>query len=92
MNGDFGHYWCSGRGGHIDGWGAGPFLITAGGRQYRFEDSARFGPLLVNRDGEFCKRMWFSERHPFWAAWEAWKSQGRRVGDDGVTCLYDEEE
>ncbi len=79
---EFGHIGIIGGGVCLDGWGVGPFVINAGGKtSYRFNDSDRFGPLLpTNQPGE---------RSPFWKAHRLWKRQGRRLADDGVTCIYD---
>lgn len=75
---------------HIDAWGAGPFVITAGGKQFRFEDSDRFGPYLVRNNGAIRSNPYPGERSPFWRAHRIWKRQGRRVADDGITCIWDE--
>lgn len=73
----------------IDAWGIGPFVIAAGGKSYRFEDSDRFGPALVNKRGDPLKNPWPPERCPFWRAHRIWKRQGRRT-EDGVICIWDE--
>lgn len=83
----FGHATISAAGVHIDSWGAGPFKITVGDETFEFEDSDRFGPVHCE-DGEPSGYQ-FIEKSPFWPAWEAWKSQGRRVAADGVTCIWD---
>ncbi len=71
-----------------DTWGAGPFLLTVAGRQHRFEDSDRFGPLRVRKDGSIPSDPWWPERHPFWVAHRCWVRQGRRLESDGVTCIW----
>lgn len=87
---EFGHLSGTfGSGGFIDCWGAGPFIIEALGTTFRFEDSDRFGPSRVNKDGEISKQPFFAEASPFWNAWQRWKDQGRRVAEDGMTCLWD---
>jgi hypothetical protein len=73
----------------IDSWGAGPFAITVGPRRWLFEDSDRFGPYFVHRDGREDKR-WPSERSPFWRAHYLWIRQGRKVAEDGETCVWTE--
>jgi hypothetical protein len=78
-------------GGFWDGWGVGPFVIVAGDKSYRFEDSDRFGPSRVNADGEIARNPFFGERSPFWHAWRCWKRGGRQVNDEGV-CLWTEAE
>lgn len=90
--GEFGHDgaiqpgpggWC------IDAWGAGPFVIEAGGKSFRFEDSDRFGPSLVNRNGEIRANPFPGQNSPFWNAHRAWVRQGRRLAEDRCTCIYD---
>ena len=85
---EFGHFGYIGNGICLDYWGAGPFVIDVHGKHYRFEDSDRFGPLLLKKKGEPAVNQ-PTERSPFWKAHHLWKQQGRRVGDDGVTCVYD---
>lgn len=86
--GEFGHIASIGGGFCVDYWGAGPFLIYVNGKTIRFEDSDRFGPFALKKDGNPSK--WQpGERHPFWKAWKAWKEQGRRLTDDRVTCVFD---
>ncbi len=93
MSKDFGHWHASGKGHHMDGWGAGPFVIeTAEGRLYRFEDSDRFGPSRVNKNGELAANPYFGELSPFWHAWHRWREQGRRLKDDGKTCIWEDKE
>lgn len=43
MMADFGHKSYIGGGMCIDAWGASPFVISAGGKSFRFEDSDGFG-------------------------------------------------
>lgn len=88
---EFGHNVWSGLGVYIDGWGAGPFAIKVRGRIYRFEDSDRFGPALLRKDGELRVNHCPAENHPFWNAYKAWVKQGRRLGTDKITCIYDGE-
>ena len=86
---EFGHIGAIGNGCCIDAWGAGPFVITAAGKSYRFEDSDRFGPYWLTKAGDISERQ-PGERHPFWKAHRAWFQQGRRMAEDGMTCLYDD--
>jgi len=86
--GDFGHSGVIVGGTCFDTWGAGPFVITAKGKSFRFEDSDRFGPSLVKKNGDISDKQ-PSERSPFWAAHSAWVKQGRRLADDKVTCIYE---
>lgn len=84
---EFGHFWCVVPGAAIDCWGAGPFVIVAD-KEYRFEDSDRFGPSLVKKNGDICANPFPPERSPFWNAHAFWVHQGRRMADDGVTCVW----
>jgi len=90
MNGEFGHFAALGAGFCIDGWGAGPFVIKAKGKQYRFGDSDRFGPFLANRHGDPIANPYPAERSPFWRAHRLWAKQGRRLAPDGAMCVWDE--
>ena len=85
---EFGHTGVVGAGFCLDSWGAGPFVIEAGGKSFRFEDSDRFGPSIINLNGEFKARQ-LGERSPFWTAHRQWRKQGRRMKDNGLTCIYD---
>ena len=77
--GEFGHIVTTGRGIFADGWGVGPFVITARGKRYCFEDSDRFGPMLVDpKTGDPTGEM-IPARSPFWKAWERWKAEGRQT-------------
>jgi hypothetical protein len=87
---EFGHFAAIGNGFCIDGWGAGPFVITVGDKSWRFEDSDRFGPSLVNRNGDTLRNPWPGPRSPFWRAHHLWRRQGRRVAPDGKTCVWDD--
>lgn len=84
---EFGHHGIIGAGFCIDCWGAGPFIIEVDGKEYRFEDSDRFGPSLLNKDDSIKARQ-PGERNPFWMAHLAWVRQGRRLDADGVHCVW----
>lgn len=86
---EFGHIHGRGDGVFFDAWGVGPFVIAAGGRSYRFEDSDRFGPALVKKNGDPLASPWPPERCPFWRAHSIWRRQGRRT-EDGIICIWDE--
>jgi hypothetical protein len=87
---EFGHEWSRPAGVCIDSYGIGPFVVVAAnGKSYRFEDSDWFGPQLINKVGDPLKHPWPAESSPFWAAHLAWLRQGRRVADDGVTCVWE---
>jgi hypothetical protein len=85
---EFGHTGTIGGGVCLDTWGAGPFEIEVGGKVHRFEDSDRFGPLALSKRDAPLDRQW-GERHPFWMAHRAWKRQGRRLAEDGRTCIWE---
>lgn len=89
MTAEFGHIGFDSGGSFIDAWGAGPYLIEAGGKLWRFADSDRFGPALVNKIGDPLTNPYPSERSPFWRAHRIWVRQGRRV-DDGIACVWEE--
>jgi len=86
---EFGHFYGSSGGFHFDSWGAGPFIIDVNGKPYRFEDSDRFGPALLKKDGELKANPYPAEGHPFWRAHRIWVRQGRRL-EDGKNCIWDE--
>ena len=90
---EYGHIYASGtivdQPYHVDAWGAGPFTITAKDRQYRFEDSDRFGPHLVTKGGAIRSNPWPPEGSPFWRAHKLWREQGRQIADDAVSCIYE---
>ena len=90
---EFGHIHATAAGCHIDIWGEGPFIIEYLGRTYRFEDSDRFGPVPLKKNGwEVKEPGYFAERNPFWYAWGKWVEQGRRLSDDGQTCIWSHDE
>jgi hypothetical protein len=86
---EFGHIAYRGPGFRVDTWGAGPFVIKAGGKSWRFEDSDRFGPALCRKNGDLLANPYPPERSPFWAAHLAWVRQGRRVAEDGEFCVWE---
>lgn len=86
---DFGHVYSNSSGIHVDGWGAGPFIIMVAGRSYRFEDSDRFGPYLIEKKDQILERQ-PREGHPFWRAHRIWVRQGRRVDKDDISCVWHE--
>jgi hypothetical protein len=76
---------------HIDFFSAGPFVIEYCGRRYRFEDGDMFGPWPLKKNDDTKDRP-FGEKNPFWDAWGLWVDQGRRLADDGITCIYEHAE
>lgn len=75
----FGHHGAFIGGAHLDAWGHGPLLLRYGGREWWFEFSDMFGPLLL-RKGDLEPRATQpdDERHPFWEAFNAWTRAGRK--------------
>jgi hypothetical protein len=86
---EFGHSGFVGGGVCVDNWGAGPFVITVGDKSFRFEDSDRFGPYLLKKNGAVRDNPHPSERSPFWRAHRIWVRQGRRT-ESGENCIWDE--
>lgn len=87
MGTEFGHFASVGSGFAIDGWGAGPFIIVAKAKRYRFEDSDMFGPYLIGKRGNVLE-VQPGETDPFWRAHFLWRRQGRIV-ERGV-CVWRE--
>lgn len=84
---EFGHTAISGAGFHMDTWGAGPFVIKVGEKSFRFEDSDRFGPSILTKKDKISKTQ-PGEKSSFWDAYHAWRRQGRKVEQDGLTCIF----
>ena len=83
---EYGHTGIIGNGICLDAWGAGPFIMPIAGRARRFEDSARFGPMILTKNDD--PSSWQpGENHIFWDWYERWVRDGRRVEDDGMTCI-----
>jgi hypothetical protein len=85
---EFGHFGHIGGGLCIDAWGAGPFVIEAAGKSYRFEDSDRFGPALISKRGDVLRNPYPPQKSPFWRAHFLWVKQGRKI-EDGL-CVWRE--
>ena len=76
---DFGREYSQGNRCFIDGWGAGPFVITARGKRYYFEDSDRFGPAFIDpKTGDPTNEM-IDPKSPFWKVWDRWRKEGRQT-------------
>lgn len=52
----------------------GPFTVHDGKREWRFEFSDRFGPVVLRKDGEPAARQ-PGENSPFWSAFEFWNHE-----------------
>lgn len=86
---EFGHSAAIGPGFCIDSWGVGPFFIVdEAGKQWKFEDSDRFGPFILGQKGDPLSKQ-PGERSPFWRAHSVWVQQGRRL-EDGKNCGWEE--
>ena len=86
---EFGHNYASAPGMHIDSWGTGPFVLRYRSLSWRFEDSDRFGPALICKNGELRKHPYPQEHDPFWHVHKLWVKQGRRIAENGIDCIYD---
>jgi hypothetical protein len=92
---EFGHSHATAAGTHLDSWGAGPFKIemVSGGKSFLFEDSDRFGPVPLKKNGWEVKAPgYFAENSQFWYAWQKWRDQGRRLAEDRQTCIWSHDE
>ena len=87
---EFGHIAARYGSFHVDAWGAGNFVLTVDGKTHLFEDSDRFGPSKLNKNGAIAAYPHWPERHRFWIAHRQWVKQGRRLQTDGRTCIWDE--
>lgn len=83
---EYGHNAVVGDGFCLDGWGAGPFKLVNGKQVWHFEDSDRFGPLVVTATGHEAEQP--PEKSPFWRLYQWWRSQGRQLAPDGETCVW----
>jgi hypothetical protein len=94
QDGDFGHLYLNNGDAHFDIWGAGPFRIYLAypGKNFLFEDSDRFGPVPLLKNGNIREPGYFADSSQFWYAWGKWKHQGRRLADDGCTCIWSHDE
>ena len=63
----------------VDSWGSGPFLITVAGKRYCFEDSDRFGPILIDKMSLNPMNAVIPSKSPFWRAYERWRDEGRQT-------------
>lgn len=61
------------------------FRIIVGGQGIYFRHTEAAGAIVVTRRGDVARRL--GSRHPFWRAVQLWRSQGSRVGPDGI-CLW----
>lgn len=83
MRSEYCHFGNVAAGCATDAWGAGPFILRDRGREWSFEFSDRFGPVVLIKDEEPAARQPTSPRNPFWRPFNAWLAQGKQV-EDGV--------
>lgn len=75
----FGHHPINMGNAHLDCWGRGPLLLRYGGREWWFEFSDMFGPVLLRKsDMEPEQRQPDDPQHPFWEGFNAWTRAGRK--------------
>lgn len=72
----------------IDTWGDNQFVLRIRGKAIRFSDSNMFGPLFEKRDGKPLENQTVPK--VFWNAYTLWRDQGRRIAEDGITCVLDQ--
>jgi hypothetical protein len=82
--GDYGHTAMSaqigGRAVYIDSWSSGQFVIRIGSQTIRFEESGRFGPLFIDKEGNPLPDQEMPESSPFWKTYQSWRNNGRPLG------------
>lgn len=64
--------------------------IVSGGKEFLFEFHDYPGPSLVGKRGQILSTM-PPQRSPFWDALRNWLKQGKRMADDGFTCVFEHE-
>lgn len=62
------------------------FRILVDGQGIYFRDTGASGAIVVTRKGDAARRL--GSRHPFWRAVHLWRSQGSRIGPDGL-CIWE---
>ena len=76
---NFGHHHSHGFGVFLDAWGDGPLLIRDGKREWLFEFSHMFGPLILRKsDLSPADRQPIKEDDPFWRPFQRWMDGGRK--------------
>lgn len=75
----FGHHSAIVGGTFLDSWGSGPLLLRYGGRNWYFEFSDMFGPVLLRKtDLEPAAGQPVREDHPFWPGFNMWLHAGKK--------------
>jgi hypothetical protein len=85
---EFGHTGKIIGGAFVDTWGDNQFVMRLRDKAFRFSDSDRFGPLFERKNGTPLENQ--NAPQVFWATHKIWRDQGRRVAEDGVTCVWDQ--
>jgi hypothetical protein len=75
---DFGTHCYASPNAIVTSFGKGPLLIRHEGREWRFDHSDMFGPLLLTKTGEVAQRQPDKEDHPFWVPFSLWLRSGKR--------------
>lgn len=68
---------------HIDSWSSGPYKMPVKDKYVLFEDSDRFGPLFVCKNGASKENQ--SACKLFWTHYERWREIGKPL--DGDVCV-----
>ena len=76
---NFGHHAHHGFGTFIDSWGDGPLVIRHQGKEWWFEFSLMFGPLMLRKsDKQPSDRQITRDDDPFWVPFTAWRDGGSK--------------
>ncbi len=60
--------------------------VIVGGREVLFDYSDRFGPLLIDEEGNPLEKQPISERHAFWAPFSIWLAQWQKSNPMPLGC------
>lgn len=61
-------------------------ILDVTGKQFTFEDNPQFGPIVTTQNGAVSKNQ-PNEKHFFWAIYQLWSDQGKKIGEDGF-CIW----
>lgn len=81
---EFGHVSSRSAGFFLDQWGVGPYVIMTSGGRFVFEDSARFGPCLLDGKTLDPTGKMIPQDSAFWPAWTKWRDEGRQTAGGKV--------
>lgn len=68
----------------MDSWGEGPFIIEVDGKELLFEESGRFGPIILNKSTRNPTEKQPGSRDRFWDAYGMWVKGGRKLMEGRV--------